>query len=293
MSAVGGRVRAVLWCGGTPSTGAVPSPLRQACEGLGLPVASWPRPGYAGRARVVGRAVADGAADASAALDRLGASRAVVVGYSGGGPHALAAAALQPRVVGVLAVASPAPRMLFEGAQDADAWFRGMACPQALRAAVAGREARERLALVQEFDPAQFTASDWAALEGPWGAVGEDAQAASALAAARPDGSPGVPEGEVDDDLALVAPWGVDLGRLALRPDGGGPVVVLAHGSADRVVPATHSEALEAAVPGARLVRVEGAGHVAVLREAPQLLADLVEVVGRALTGAEQGQEEA
>ncbi|WP_373995685.1 alpha/beta fold hydrolase, partial [Streptomyces sp. NP160] len=237
-------------------------------------MASWPRPGYAGRERRPGRVVADGAADAAAALDRLGASRAVVVGYSGGGPHALAAAALEPRVVGVLALASPAPRTLLEGAQDDDAWFRGMAFPAALRAAAAGREARERLALVEEFDPAQFTASDWAALEGPWGAVGDDAQAASAAAAPRADGSPGVPDGQVDDDLALVAPWGVDLALLAGVP------VVLAHGRDDLVVPPAHGESLASAVPGARLVRVDGAGHVAVLLEVPRLLTELARACG-------------
>ncbi|MGQ7296747.1 alpha/beta hydrolase [Quadrisphaera sp. KR29] len=277
MSAAG-AVEAVLWCGGTPSTGAVPAPLREACDALGMAVASWPRPGYAGRERAIGRVVADGAADAAAALDRLGAARAVVVGYSGGGPHALAAAAAEPRVVGALAVACPAPRRLPGAAQDDDAWLRGTASPQALRAALAGRGARERLALVEEFDPAQFTASDWAALEGPWGAVGLDAHAASAAAPPRPDASPGVPDGQVDDDLALVAPWGVDLAQLAGVGEGG---VVLAHGTADLVVPPAHGEALAAAVPGARLVRVEGAGHVAVLLEVPRLLTELIGLVGR------------
>lgn len=267
------RSRHLLWFPGSPSTGAVPPPLAEAAAALGLGVLSWPRPGYPGRARVVGRTVADAAADAAAALDAAGAGGAdgaggaVAVGYSGGGPHALAAAALLgSRVTGVLVLASPAPW------SPQPWWTDGMASPQALRAAARGRAARERHAETEEFDPSQFTDTDWAALAGPWGAVGDDAQAASASAPERADGSPGVPDGLVDDDLALVSPWGADLAALT---DLGVPVL-LAHGTHDRVVPPAHGEALAAALPRARLERVDGAGHVAVLLRVPDLLEQLV-----------------
>src|ERR1019366_4738676 len=50
------------------------------------------------------------AADVSSIADALGIDRFAVMGYSGGGPHALACAALLPeRVLGVVCVAGLAP----------------------------------------------------------------------------------------------------------------------------------------------------------------------------------------
>jgi pimeloyl-ACP methyl ester carboxylesterase len=71
--------------------------------------------------------------------DALGLDRFAAMGSSSGGSHALACAALLPdRVTGVACFAAIAP---FTGDDD---WFAGMANDGALRAAVAGREARAR-----------------------------------------------------------------------------------------------------------------------------------------------------
>ena len=93
------------------------------------------------------------------------------MGASGGGPHALACAALLgERVTGAACLASLAPI-----AADID-WFAGMALPAACRPAVEGREARADAAS-EEFDEDSFTAADWAALLGTWAPLGEDAVA--------------------------------------------------------------------------------------------------------------------
>jgi pimeloyl-ACP methyl ester carboxylesterase len=72
----------------------------------------------------------------------LGIDRFAAVGHSGGGPHALACGALlAERVVGFISIAGLAPF----GAEGLD-WFAGMTDSgvATLRAAVEGREARER-----------------------------------------------------------------------------------------------------------------------------------------------------
>jgi pimeloyl-ACP methyl ester carboxylesterase len=61
-----------------------------------LRLVSYSRPGYGGSSRQLGRAVADCAADTLAMVEHLGAGRFYTAGWSGGGPHALACAALLP-----------------------------------------------------------------------------------------------------------------------------------------------------------------------------------------------------
>jgi pimeloyl-ACP methyl ester carboxylesterase len=66
------------------------------------------RPGYGGSTRNEGRTVADAAADTAALADHLGAERFLVAGWSGGGPTALACAALLPdRVRAIVTLRAP------------------------------------------------------------------------------------------------------------------------------------------------------------------------------------------
>ncbi|WP_432513384.1 alpha/beta fold hydrolase [Kineococcus sp. SYSU DK001] len=232
----------VLWHGGTPNTGEPPAPWR----GTDTRWIGVDRPGYGRSPRTPGRTVADVAADVRAVLDHLGIAACRTVGHSGGAPHALATAALLPdRVTSVLAVSGPAP---FPADPTAEDWFAGMgpASRATLARAVEGRAAREGF----EAGPPDFTADDHAALEGPWGWFGTVVREATA------DGDGGA----VDDDLALVRPWGFDLASITVP-------VVLVHGEADLVVPVAHAHRLAAAVPGADLVPVPGAGHLSVLVE--------------------------
>ena len=64
----------------------------QAARIRGLRVILAARPGYEGSTPRPGRRVADVAEDTAAVLDELGADTFVTVGWSGGGPHALAGA---------------------------------------------------------------------------------------------------------------------------------------------------------------------------------------------------------
>jgi pimeloyl-ACP methyl ester carboxylesterase len=195
----------VFWHHGTPNLGAPPEPLFPAAARHGIRWVSYDRPGYGGSTPHPGRDVASAAADVASVADALGVGRFGVMGHSGGSCHALACGALLPeRVLGVVCVAGLAP---FH-AQGLD-WFAGMVASgeARLRAAAAGRAAVQAHLASTEWDPGEFTPADHAAVEGAWSWLGT--VAGNALE--------GGPDGQVDDELAYVAPWGSILARCARR----------------------------------------------------------------------------
>jgi pimeloyl-ACP methyl ester carboxylesterase len=100
----------LLFLHGTPSTVLQLRAMQTAAHARGLRLVTYSRPGYARSTRDPGRAVASCVPDIAAVLDHVEAARCLVAGWSGGGPHALAAGAgLPDRVAGVLSVASVGP----------------------------------------------------------------------------------------------------------------------------------------------------------------------------------------
>ncbi|HEY4267198.1 MAG TPA: alpha/beta hydrolase [Galbitalea sp.] len=237
-------VLTIVWHHGSPQTGAILEPLLAAAADRGIRMLSFGRANYGGSSELRDRDVASVAADVAALADTFGVDRFAVSGASGGGPHALACAALLgERVTGVATFASLAPF----GA-DID-WFGGMAADgQSLRAAVEGRTARERYEETAEFDPTSFNDLDYAALAESWADLGRDVGASEAW------GTVGV----IDDDLAFVKPWGFDVASI------GCPALV-AHGGDDSVVPVSHGEWLARAITDAELWLRPRAGHIAIL----------------------------
>jgi pimeloyl-ACP methyl ester carboxylesterase len=245
----------LVWHHGSPQTGAPLEPVLAAASARGIRLVSYGRPSYGGSTPRPGRDVASAAADVAAIAGVLGVDRFAVMGASGGGPHALACAALLPeRVTGAVTLAGIAPRT------DAYDWFAGMAAPGGLRAAVEGRAARAAFAEDEAFDPSQFLPVDWAALEERWGSLGADAMRA---------GEAG-PDGLIDDDVAFAAPWGFDLARIVAP-------VLLVQGEDDRVVPAKHASWLLAHIPRASLWMRLDDGHVSVLDVVPDAMDWLLE----------------
>src|SRR4051794_14491610 len=92
----GGAGFPVLWHHGTPNLGAPPAPLFADAERLGLRWVSWDRPGYGGSTPDPDRSVGSAGALAARVADALDLDRFALMGHSGGGPHALACAALLP-----------------------------------------------------------------------------------------------------------------------------------------------------------------------------------------------------
>lgn len=252
----------VMWHHGTPNIGTPPAPLFAAARRLGIRFIAYDRPGYGGSTPRPDRDIASAAGDAAAVADALGVGTFAVFGHSGGGPHALACAALLPgRVTAAVAGAGLAP---FD-AEGLD-WFAGMGPGgvASLRSAAAGRAAKEAYAGNPAITDPDFTAADWAALEGAWGWFGSVVEPAIANG----------PAPLIDDDLAYVRPWGFDPATITVP-------VLLAHGEDDRMVPASHSVWLADRIKGAELRLTPGAGHISVLTAQDEAALEWIAAVGR------------
>lgn len=261
----------LVYHSGTPGA-AVPMPaLERAATRAGARVITWSRPGYAGSTEQPGRTVGDVATDAATVLDSLGVGQFVTLGWSGGGPHALACAALLPRRCRAVAtIAGAGPYV----AEDLD-FLAGMAEENKVEfgAALAGRAVLEP-ALV-EMSEGMDTVTAEQVSESLGGLVsesdrrsltGELAQhLADSLATAVSTGI----AGWRDDDLAFVQPWGFDLEMIEV------PVTVW-QGDEDRMVPLAHGEWLAKHVPGATWRRETGHGHISVWQLADTVVAQLL-----------------
>jgi pimeloyl-ACP methyl ester carboxylesterase len=242
----------VVWFHGTPNIGEPPRPLADAAEALGVRWIGYDRPGYGGSTPVPDRDIASAAADVAAVADALEIDRFAVVSHSGGGPRALACAALLPdRVLAVATLASLAPY----DADDLD-WFAGMDEDGAsgLRAAAEGRDAKWAFLETSDAPPA-FTAADEDMFDGPWSWL---------IDVVRPALAAG-PGPMVDDDLAYVRPWGFEPHQVTAP-------TLLVHGEDDLVVPSAHSAWLAGKVPRAELWLRPADGHISVLAHAEDAL---------------------
>jgi pimeloyl-ACP methyl ester carboxylesterase len=100
----------VLRLQGTPASRLYRHPDPRLQKELGVRYLMADRPGYGGSTRLEGRGIAQFAADLAALLDDQGLDRVPVMGTSGGGPHALAFAALEPeRALAATVVVGGAP----------------------------------------------------------------------------------------------------------------------------------------------------------------------------------------
>jgi pimeloyl-ACP methyl ester carboxylesterase len=248
-------------------------PDRQRVAEAGLCVITYDRPGYGGSSRHAGRRVVDCVGDIAAIADELGLDQFAVSGGSGGGPHALAAAARLPgRVTSAACNVGAAPY----DAPDLD-WFDGMdpINVRELRWALAGertltreleREAQTVLDRV-ETDPAallagiELAAADRAVLARP--DVRQTLRASTCEAFKQ-----GV-SGWIDDDLAFVSPWGFDVREIAVP-------VEIRYGEGDVLVPAAHGRWLAAHIPGASVTIDRDAGHLSTPDEHLERLRALV-----------------
>lgn len=219
---------------------------------LGVRLITFDRPGYGDSSDQPGRRVADAADDARAIADHLGLGRFAVVGTSGGGPHALATAALLPdRVTRLCVCVGIGP--VGEPGFDPDAGMLPETVEEA-RLARAG-EAQLRAFVARHADSeegmdvwlSQLPPSDREVLARPE-VVHEEAAENALWPKAGIDGW-------VEDDLALFArPWGCRAADVSVPTE-------LWYGGADVLVPASHGEAYAAAIPYAALHVVEGGGH--------------------------------
>lgn len=245
---------------GTPSAAVLFGPMVEAAAAHGLRTVVYSRPGYGGSSPRPGRTVASAADDVAAILDALGAERFLTVGWSGGGPHALACAALLPgRCAAAASVAGVAP-------YDADGldWLDGMAAQnvQEFEAAAAGQAALAAFLGAQAPGLAAVRGEQIAAALGDLvsevdrrALTGEFADyLAAVFHAAVADGT----DGWRDDDAAFLRDWGFDPSAIKV------PVSVW-QGGQDRMVPFAHGRWLADRLPGAAAHLDPRHGHLSVM----------------------------
>lgn len=257
---------------GTPGSVLQTRVMRAATLEHGMRLVTFARPGYGASSRLPGRRVVDVAADVEIVLDHLGAERAVVAGWSGGGPHALATSArLTDRVAATVLIASVAP--CGDAGIPWDVWLLGMGddnldefgCAargeEPLRAYLDGQAADLR-----EADPQQIMAS-MASLLPPVDRAALTDEFGDELAAAFHEGLRNGVDGWLDDDLAFVEDWGFDLDEVTV------PTYVW-QGSADLMVPFAHGQWLSERLPRAIPHLEVGEGHLSIAIDALDRMLD-------------------
>jgi pimeloyl-ACP methyl ester carboxylesterase len=245
---------------GTPSAGMLFPPMVQAGAERGLRHIAYSRPGYGRSARREGRTVAGCVDDVIAIADELGIGRFFTLGWSGGGPHALACAALLPgRTLAAATLAGVAPRE----AEGLD-WSQGMGEENLEEFAAAQAGKAQLLALLERDGPALANTSGTeiqAALGDLLSDVDREAltgDLADYLAASTRAGLAHGLWGWFDDDIAFMEDWGIDLDAIT-RP------VTIWQGRQDRFVPSAHGEWLADHVNGARAQLLADHGHLSIV----------------------------
>ncbi|PYC85472.1 alpha/beta hydrolase [Streptomyces tateyamensis] len=241
---------------GTPGSRVGPLPRSTVLYHLGVHLISFDRPGYGSSDRLPGRQVAAAALDVRTIADRLGLDRFAVVGRSGGGPHALACAALLPdRVHRVAALVSLAPH----DAEGLD-WYAGMTASN-IRDYRAAERGHQRIAAAMEQrarrirdDPATLLAGLRRELSGTDQLVVADSEFRRMLQSNYREAFRRNADGWIDDVLAFTTDWG-------FRTQDVGTPTWIWHGADDQFSPVDHSRWLAARIPGATFFLEPGASH--------------------------------
>ncbi len=247
---------------GTPCSGILAAWWAEDAVARGIRLVGFDRPGYGGSDRQRGRSIAHVAADAATIADALGVDRFRTWGVSGGGPHALACAALLPdRIAAAAALAAVAPH----DAENLD-WLAGMGQDNLdeFGAAVAGESA---LRPYLEKASADLIAAGPAGLADAMRSLLPDVDAAvldgdlaEFLHAWLVGGQRKGVEGWLDDDLAFIRPWGFELETIWV------PTLVI-QGRRDLMVPFAHGEWLAAHLPGSTPRLSDDDGHLTLLTD--------------------------
>jgi pimeloyl-ACP methyl ester carboxylesterase len=257
---------------GTPGSRFGPRPRVLVLHRLGIRLIAYDRPGYGGSDRLPGRRVIDAAEDVRAVADALGIDRFAVVGRSGGGPHALACAALLgERVTRVAVLVCLAPR----NAEGLD-WYAGMAASNVAEYTVA-EAGRERLtarlepyAAAIRADPASMIPSLDPELPVADRRVVADFGIRTMMMSNFAEAFKISGVGWIDDALAFISDWGFDPADIRVP-------VLLWHGALDVFSPVAHTLWLADRIRTARLVVEPAAAHFGAVAVLPEVLSWLLE----------------
>jgi len=236
---------------------------------MGVRLISFDRPGYGESDRLEGRRVADAAADMLAIADAHDLEQFSVVGRAGGGPHALACAALLPeRIARAAVLVGIAPH----GADGLD-WFDGMAQSNVIEYTVAANSYADIVAHTREVasavraNPASLIARLHAELPDSDRRVVADRGIRSMLIKSYAEALRTSDYGWIDDVMAFCSPWGFDPASITITIP-----ILLWHGASDVFSPASHARWLADKIPSATVVVQAGAAHFGALDVLPDIL---------------------
>jgi pimeloyl-ACP methyl ester carboxylesterase len=242
---------------GTPGSRLLFPAWIQDAETHGIRLISYDRPGYGGSTPQPDRTVASAAVDVAAIAKELNLSRIAVWGISGGGPHALACAALLPELVAAAAsLAAPAPY-----ADEQLDWMAGMGADNIAEfgAALEGRGPLEAFVEAAAQGLSQTTpeslAQELGSLVSAVDAAVVTGNLAAYLVEGMQEGIRARRDGWIDDDLAFVKAWGFDPTRIRIP-------LLLVQGAQDKMVPFSHGECLAGKLPGAEARWLPEEGHL-------------------------------
>jgi len=261
---------------GTPGAGVPFAPFVNTLAERGLRYVSFSRPGYGSSTRRPGRSVVDVVDDSASVLDAIGADRFYVIGWSGGGPHALACAARLPeRVISSATIGGVAPYP----AEGLD-WTAGMGAEnvEEFGAALAGAEEliefKERLAPVLRAVTPEEVAEAFGDLIDDVDRGSLTGEFAVWMADVFHEALRIGYWGWFDDDMAFTRHWGFGLDEIRV------PTFIW-QGEHDRMVPFAHGEWLAAHIPGARPRLFAEHGHLSLAVDAIPSIVDELLTVGR------------
>ena len=254
----------VLVFHGTPACGAGFAWADDAARARRLRLVAPDRPGV-GLSSRASWTIADYPARVAALADVLGIDRFGVWGYSGGGPYAVACAALLPHRVTTTAVAAGMGQIgVWATIEESEKTDRQMLELSTTHPAIArfllgtsGYGARISPRIAMKSFEKQLNANDRDVVA----TLGPPREVMALFTQAFLHGARGV----VADYAAIAGPWGFDVESVD-RP------VAVFHGDADTMVPLRHGEELASRVPDATLTVWPGAGHLGTITHVEDVL---------------------
>ncbi|MFB6123464.1 MAG: alpha/beta fold hydrolase [Haloferacaceae archaeon] len=249
----------VVFLHGTPGSRRLGALFDAAATQSGVCLVAPDRPGFGASSPWSDRTLDDTAAFIAPVLDDAGVDAAPLVGFSGGGPHALAMAATEPsRVDGVSLVASAVPPSV---ESDPPRSRRLVAALAARTPRLLGGALRLQTAIAARASPA-FVASQYTADERQVPADVAETVKRDFVEALDAGAS-----GAVTEFALLSEPW-VDLLDDVACP------VHIRHGDADATVPVEGARRLHERLSESRLTVLDDADHLATLRRSRAAVLD-------------------
>jgi pimeloyl-ACP methyl ester carboxylesterase len=251
---------AIVFHHGTPAHASLWSAWLDLAASKGIRALSYSRAGYGISDRNEGRTVFSNNGDIRELLDSFGIRDFISIGWSGGGPHALATTMMSGSK-GAITLAGVGEY----GAADLD-FLAGMGPENEEEFGEALKGESEISAWMDKNALAFKDVTDVEIREALGGLIGDadkkalDGVVADEYATATRKGLAVSFDGWIDDDIAFVQPWGFALSDISV------PVLIW-QGDQDLMVPHAHSYWLEKHIPTGKLHFVPGHGHISLIAD--------------------------